>query len=107
MARFRCSAELTPKTSRIILLRLVSKSCAALSASSLENFSSVSSSHSLSEAVFLASLSFLRLVCSEHIYTPFSSFLDIGKFNAQIDNNHYISSEGGLSRGLGDFFSFF
>lgn len=44
----------------------VSQACAALGASSLENFSSVSGRHSLSEAVDLASLSFFRLICPEH-----------------------------------------
>ena len=47
----------------------MSKSCAALSASSLKNLSSVSCCHSLSEAVNLASLFLLGLICSKHIYT--------------------------------------
>lgn len=50
---------------------LVSKSCTTLSASSFEDISSVSGSHSLSEAMYLASLSLFRLICSEHNYTPF------------------------------------
>lgn len=49
----------------------VSKSRTTLCASSFEDVSSVSGSHSFSEAVNLASLSLLRLICSEHIYTPF------------------------------------
>ena len=55
----------------MIFSLLVSKSCATLSASSLEYLSAVSSSHSFSEAMFLASLSLFRLICSEHILTPF------------------------------------
>lgn len=54
-----------------LVISLVSKSCTTLSASSFEDFSSVSGSHSLSEAMYLASLSLLRLICSEHNYTPF------------------------------------
>ena len=89
------------------LLKLVSKSCAALSASSLEDLSAVGSCHSLSEAVFLASLSLLRLICSEHNHT---SFYIVKKFNddtalrhgipcTQIDNSNYITREVWLSRG--------
>ena len=48
----------------------------ALLASSLENLTAVSRAHSLSEAVFLASLSFLRLVCSEHYpHLPFIALI--------------------------------
>ena len=54
-----------------LVTALVSKSCTTLSASSFEDVSSVSGSHSLSEAMYLASLSLLRLICSEHNYTPF------------------------------------
>ena len=50
--------------------KLIGESCSALCASSLENFSAVSGSHSLSEAVFLFSVSFLRLICSKHGITP-------------------------------------
>ncbi len=53
------------------LLRLVSKASATLIASSLQNFASVCCGHSLSEAVFLASLSLLGLICSKHIRTSF------------------------------------
>ena len=49
--------------------RLVSKSLSALSASSLEYLSAVSSSHSLSEAMLNLSLALLRLVSSKHSYT--------------------------------------
>ena len=44
----------------------VGQSFSALCASSLEYVSAVSSFHSLSEAVLLFSLTFLRLVSSEH-----------------------------------------
>ena len=47
----------------------VGEASATLIASSLENLSAVSSCHSLSETVFLASLSLLRLICSEHMKT--------------------------------------
>ena len=43
---------------------LVCESSTTLCASSFQNFSSVSSSHSLSETVFLFSLTLLRLVSS-------------------------------------------
>ena len=46
--------------------RLISQSFSAFSASSLKNVSAVSCSHSLSESVLFFSLSFLRLICSEH-----------------------------------------
>ena len=48
----------------------IGQSLSALSASSLENVSAVSSSHSLSEAMLLLSLSLLRLVSSEHFSAP-------------------------------------
>ena len=48
------------------LQRLISQSFSAFSASSFKNVSAVSGSHSLSEAVLFFSLSFLRLICSEH-----------------------------------------
>ena len=50
----------------LIFLKLISESCSALSASSLENLSAVSGSHSLSEAVFFLSVDLFRLICSEH-----------------------------------------
>ena len=85
----------------------MSKSCTALSASSLEDLSAVRSCHSLSETVFLASLSLLRLICSEHNHT---SFYMMKKFNddtafghglpcTQIDNSNYITRGAWLSRG--------
>ena len=45
---------------------LVGELSSTLGASSLKNFSAVSGSHSFSKAMFLFSLSFLRLVCSLH-----------------------------------------
>ena len=105
-----------------LVTALVSKSCTTLSASSFEDVSSVSGSHSLSEAMYLASLSLLRLICSEHNYTPFllsKNTIDrrlegvrglrslTNPAFAQIDNIHYISTMRGLSRGLGVKFSSF
>ena len=46
--------------------RLISQSFSAFCASSLKNVSAVSSSHSFSKAVLFFSLSFFRLICSEH-----------------------------------------
>ena len=46
--------------------RSIGETGSSLGASSLQNFSAVSSSHSFSETVFLVSLSFLRLICSLH-----------------------------------------
>ena len=46
--------------------QLVGQSLSALSASSLEYVSAISSLHSLSEAVLLLSLTLFRLVSSEH-----------------------------------------
>lgn len=53
----------------------VRQSLSALCASSLEHLSSVSGSHSLSEAVLNLSLTLLRLVCSKHFDTSFKSRL--------------------------------
>jgi len=100
---------------------LVGQTSAALVTSSLENLSAVCGSHSLTETVFLASLSLLGLICSEHMHTSllFASFLISPVFvmgdplfftgtqcffcTAQIDNNNYIPSGGSVSRGLGVF----
>ena len=49
---------------------LVCETSSAFCASSLENFSTVSCSHSLSKAMLHLSLTFLRLVCSEHSIAP-------------------------------------
>ncbi len=51
-------------------LSLVGESGTTLRASPLQDFSAVSGRHSLSEAVFLASLSLLGLICSEHDLKP-------------------------------------
>ncbi len=56
---------------------LVGQTSAALITTSLENLSAVGGSHSLAEAMFLASLSLLRLICSEHMHTSFSLLLPI------------------------------
>ena len=58
--------------------QLIRKTLSAFCASSLEYVSAVSSSHSLSEAVLLLSLSLLGLVCSEH----FLHLLDIRYYSA-------------------------
>ena len=50
----------------IYVTELIGETSSTLGASSLENFSTISCSHSFSEAMFLFSLSFLRLVCSFH-----------------------------------------
>ena len=47
-------------------IQLVGELSSSLGASSFENFSAVSRSHSFSEAVFFVSLSFLGLICSFH-----------------------------------------
>lgn len=52
-------------------VRSVSESGSAFSAASLQDFSSVGSFHSLSEAVLLASLALLGLIGSEHAGTSF------------------------------------
>ena len=46
--------------------RSIGEASSTLGASSLKNFSAVSGCHSLSEAMFLFSLSLLRLICSLH-----------------------------------------
>lgn len=48
------------------LKRLISQSFSAFCASSFKNVSAVSGSHSFSETVLFFSLSFFRLICSEH-----------------------------------------
>ena len=52
--------------SRSVVTLLISQTSSSFGASSFKNFSTVSSSHSLSETVLFASLSLLRLVCSLH-----------------------------------------
>ena len=49
---------------------LIGQSFSAFSASSLQDVSAVSSSHSLSEAVFLFSLTLFGLIGSEHLLAP-------------------------------------
>ncbi len=45
---------------------LIGETSSTLGASSLKNFSTVCCSHSFSKAMFLFSLSLLRLICSFH-----------------------------------------
>ena len=92
----------------------MSQTSAALITTSLENLSAVCGSHSLAETVFLASLSLLRLICSEHMHTSFSLlfpfFLRKISFfreriralfcTLQIDNNNYIPCGCAVSRGF-------
>ena len=52
--------------SRLSRIQLIGELSSSLGASSLKNFSTVSGRHSLSETVFLVSLSLLRLICSLH-----------------------------------------
>ena len=61
----------TTCTLRAYASLLVGEASSSLGASSLKNFSAVSCCHSFSEAVFLFSLSFLRLICSLHSGTSF------------------------------------
>ena len=49
---------------------LVGQSFSALGASSLQDVSAVSGSHSLSEAVLLFSLTLFGLISSEHLLAP-------------------------------------
>ena len=60
---------------------LVSQSLSAFCTSSLENVSTVGSSHSLSEAVLLFSLTLFGLVSSEHIGTSLN--FTIGSVSGQ------------------------
>ena len=73
-------------------LYLVSKSCSALCATSLEYFSAVSSLHSLSEAVLLLSLTLLGLICSKHIRTSlqvYGKIINIFLFQqGQVSHSH-------------------
>ena len=52
------------------LSRLIRESYSALCTSSLEDFSAVRGSHSLSEAVLLLSLTLFRLIGSKHLDAP-------------------------------------
>ena len=52
------------------IISSVCQSFSALCASSLEDISAVSGSHSLSEAVLFLSLTLFGLVSSEHVYAP-------------------------------------
>ena len=62
---------------------LIGESCSALLSSSLENLATVSGRHSLSEAVFLLSLTNLRLIRSKHcsvLLTVFGVFTRIAHY---------------------------
>ena len=65
------TSEVTNSYSRPARVRSesVSQTHAALGTASLQYFSAVGGLHSLTEAVFFASLSLLRLVGSQHFYT--------------------------------------
>ena len=79
---------------------LIGKPCTTLRASSLQDLSAVRGRHSLSEAVLLASLSLLGLICSEHAATPPSSLRNCLRRRislAQIDKLNYISKHPCLS----------
>lgn len=58
---------LTLKAVRNLITVLVGQSLSAFCTTSLENVSAVGCLHSLSEAVFLFSLTLFGLVCSEHL----------------------------------------
>ena len=75
-----------------LVTALVSKSCTTLSASSFEDVSSVSGSHSLSEAMYLASLSLLRLICSKH----FNSSLTQSQISISSENLYYYITHNAL-----------
>ena len=71
------------------LLRSIGQSFSALSASSLEYVSAVSSSHSLSEAVLFFSLTLFGLIGSEHCVAPpyicwYSGSRDIRKYSGSV-----------------------
>ena len=85
----------------------MSETNAALSASSLENLSSVSGSHSLSEAVNLASLSLLGLICSKHIYTSDVYFNFNLLTKSQIGTSYYNIKDMPLSTVIFLFFRLF
>ncbi len=69
---------------------LVCETSSALCSASLENLSSVSSLHSLTESVLHLSLSLLRLVCSFHIYTSFIIYNGRGRPALSIFSSHII-----------------
>ena len=65
MSRLRLSLCVTHSL-RYHRIQLIGELSSSLGASSLKNFSTVSGRHSLSETVFLVSLSLLRLIGSLH-----------------------------------------
>ena len=62
--------------------RLVGQSLSALISTSFQHSSAGSRSHSLSKAVYFASLSFLGLISSFHNYSPAIGFLSFSVFIA-------------------------
>ena len=73
--------ELLPFTPNVCVLRcrrvqLRGELCSALGAATGEDLAAVGGSHSLSEAVFHFSVSFLGLICSEHAVTPPVNFIN-------------------------------
>ena len=69
----------------------VSKSCSALCTSSLQYFSAVGSSHTLSETVLHFSLAFLRLIGSDHNPAPHFRKNELFKYaHIIIFTNHKI-----------------
>ena len=90
--------------------RLISQSFSAFSASSLKNVSAVSSSHSFSKAVLFFSLSFLRLICSEHychLLEICSEACCFSAFSTLLHNDiiYYKHKKAILSRVFDDFFN--
>ena len=76
--------------------RLIGELSSSLCASSLKNLSTVSGSHSLSEAVLLVSLSLLRLICSLHNKHLLLIRIDINSAYSNIKhiNARYIIPDG-------------
>ena len=90
----------------------IGQSLSAFSASSLENVSAVCSSHSLSEAMLLLSLTFLGLVSSEHYLHLLQTLSEACCFTATFtllhnDDLYYTRTSGGLSSVFQNFSSFF
>ena len=66
MSHIRLSLCVTHDARRARRIQLIGELSSTLGASSLKNFSTVSGCHSLSETVFLVSLSLLGLIGSLH-----------------------------------------
>ena len=90
----------------------IGQSLSAFRASSLKNVSAVGSSHSLSEAMLLLSLTLFGLVSSEHYLHLLQTLSEACCFTATItllhnDGLYYTRRGGGLSRVFENFSSFF